>query len=280
MSMMETSAYEEKKEYLHTRMGELTKENVAVAFSGGVDSSLLLKLAVLHAKENSTEVFAYTAKTELHPMQDLDISLKIANEIGVELHVIEIDELKEAGIENNPKERCYFCKRFIFQSMIESAKQKGVRVFLEGTNIDDTKVYRPGLKALEELEIISPLKEAAMTKAEVRKMAAEYEITTASRPSTPCMATRFPYGTKLTVENLKKVEEGETFLRSLGFYNVRLRVHENIARLEIDVEAFETVLSRREEIVKALKELGYDYVTLDLVGFRSGSMDEPIGMKK
>ena len=150
------------------------------------------------------------------------------------------------------------------------------QTILEGTNADDLLQYRPGLRALQELEIKSPLKEAGLTKDEVRKLSKEYGISVADRPSSPCLATRFPYGDKLTIEKLNQVEQGEIYLKSLGLYNVRLRIHGTIARIEVDTADIEKLLNHREQIIHHLKSLGYGYITLDLEGFRSGSMDEPL----
>lgn len=274
------SDYREKTEKLHKLLQELTQSDIAVAFSGGVDSSLLLKLACIHSRENQTTVYAYTAATQLHPAVDLKLAKQVAAEIGAEHIVLQIQELYQAGIENNPENRCYLCKKKIFQTMLEDMRERNVSLLMEGSNLDDTKVYRPGLKAIAELGVKSPLMEAGFTKAEVRRLAAELQISTADRPSTPCMATRFPYGTKLTMENLKKVEQAETFLGTFGFGNIRLRVHDNVARVEIDENCFEKLLTHRGEIIRYLKELGFDYITLDLEGFRSGSMDKRILQKK
>lgn len=274
------SDYREKTEKLHKLLQELTQSDIAVAFSGGVDSSLLLKLACIHSRENQTTVYAYTAATQLHPAVDLELAKQVAAEIGAEHVILQIRELYQAGIENNPENRCYLCKKKIFQTMLEDMRERNVSLLMEGSNLDDTKVYRPGLKAIAELGVKSPLMEAGFTKAEVRRLAAELQISTADRPSTPCMATRFPYGTKLTMENLKKVEQAETFLGTFGFGNIRLRVHDNVARVEIDENCFEKLLTHRGEIIRYLKELGFDYITLDLEGFRSGSMDKRILQKK
>lgn len=270
--------YREKCDKLLQITGEMTKENTAVAFSGGVDSSLLLKLMCQEAKKQDTRVYAIAAHTELHPSADLEIAKKVAKETGAEFVVLKLRELEEADIADNPVDRCYRCKRLLFREIKAKAKELGAEVLAEGTNLDDTKVYRPGLKALTELGVISPLKEAGFSKEEVRKLAAEYGISVADRPSTPCLATRFPYGDTLSVEKMKKVEQGELFLRNLGLYNVRLRIHEKIARIEVDEGDMSTLLENREEVVKFLKDLGYWYVTLDMEGFRSGSMD--IGMEK
>lgn len=265
--------YEEKCSRLHQIMKKLTMQDTAVAFSGGADSSLLLKLAVRWAGENQTEVCAVTASTELHPASDIQAAARIAEEIGARHEVLYLNELEHADISCNPADRCYRCKKYLFQAMQRAASNRQIDTLLEGTNADDLKVYRPGLRALSELGIISPLMEAGMTKQEVRRLAREYGITAADRPAAPCLATRFPYGTKLTAEKLKRVEQGEEFLKRFGFYNVRLRDHGNIARIEVDAKEFPLACEKREEIVRYLCGLGFDYVTLDLAGFRSGSMD-------
>lgn len=270
--------YEKKCEKLITVLENMTRENTAVAFSGGVDSSLLLKLSCLGAKKQGTEVYAIAAHTELHPSKDLEIAKKVAEESGAAFIVLRLQELEQADIADNPPDRCYRCKRFLFEEIKRKAGELGAAVVMEGTNLDDTGVYRPGLKAVEELGVRSPLKEAGFTKEEVRRLAAEYGISVADRPSTPCLATRFPYGTFLSIEEMKKVDRGEAFLRELGLYNVRLRVHKETARIEVDEKDMARLLERRKEVVEFLKGLGYWYVTLDLEGFRSGSMD--IGITK
>lgn len=271
--------YEEKCEPLFRILDKLTKENTAVAFSGGVDSSLLLKLTCLRAKKQGTYVYAIAAHTELHPSGDLEIAKRVAEESGAAFTVLKLQELKEADIVNNPVDRCYRCKKLLFKEIKRKAEELGAKVLIEGTNLDDTKVYRPGLKAIEELGIKSPLKDAGFTKKEIRKLAAAYDISVADRPSTPCLATRFPYGAVLSPEKMKKVEQGEAFLRELGLYNVRLRVHGETARIEVDEKDMPKLLESRKEVVEFLKGLGYWYITLDMEGFRSGSMDIGIDNK-
>lgn len=271
--------YEEKCETLFRILDKLTKENTAVAFSGGVDSSLLLKLACLRAKKQGTYVYAISAHTELHPSGDLEIAKRVAEESGAAFTVLKLQELKEADIVNNPVDRCYRCKKLLFKEIKRKAEELGAKVLIEGTNLDDTKVYRPGLKAIEELGIKSPLKDAGLTKKEIRKLAVAYDISVADRPSTPCLATRFPYGAVLSLEKMKKVEQGEAFLRELGLYNVRLRVHGETARIEVDEKDMPKLLESRKEVVEFLKGLGYWYITLDMEGFRSGSMDIGIDNK-
>lgn len=269
--------YEEKCEKLYGIIDKFTKEDTAAAFSGGVDSSLLLKLLCLKAKSRGTLVYAIAAHTELHPSGDLEIAKRVAEESGAVFMVLELRELEEADIANNPVDRCYRCKKLLFKEIKKKAEELGAKVLIEGTNLDDTKVYRPGLKAIEELGIKSPLKDAGFTKEEVRKLAKAYDVSVAERPSTPCLATRFPYGTVLSPEKMKKVEQGEAFLKELGLYNVRLRVHDKTARIEVDEKDMPVLLKSRKEVVEFLKGLGYWYITLDMEGFRSGSMD--IGVK-
>lgn len=268
----ETSFFR-KKEQLCDKMRQYAAQDVMVALSGGVDSSLLLKLACEAAKTTGKSVYGATMQTKLHPVEEIEAAKKISEEIGAAHIIIAVDEWKEAGIMNNPVDRCYLCKKHLFQKMSERAKALGIHTVLEGTNEDDLHVYRPGIKALRELQITSPLAEVHMTKEEVREFAAECGLSAASKPAVPCLATRFPYGTILTHEKMRQVEKGENYLKSFGFHNVRLRVHGDIARIEVDAEEFSNVVLHGQRIIHHLKELGYGYVTLDLEGFRSGSMD-------
>ncbi len=275
--------YEEKKRKLKKQMQVYTKEKCMVAFSGGVDSSILLKLACESSDEEQntqsrkqpiySTVYAVTMQTQLHPTCEIEHAAKVAEEIGAKHLVISVDELMDAGIGENPPDRCYRCKKHLFTKIQEKASELGVPTILEGTNADDLHAYRPGLKAIRELGVISPLADAGFTKEDVRKLAEEYHLSVWSRPAVPCLATRFPYGTKLSYEELHKVEQGEEFLKSLGLYNVRLRVHNEIVRMEINPEEFPILLQNRENVIFYMKKLGYFYVTLDLEGFRSGSMD-------
>lgn len=264
---------EPKTEQLEAIMDELTDQDMALAFSGGVDSSLLLKMAADRAAKKGTKVWAVTFNSRLHPSCDLENARKVAGELGGIHVILEIDELEMEEIRSNPVNRCYLCKRNLFRTLMAFAKEKGVEVLAEGTNEDDLHVYRPGIQAVRELGIRSPLAEAGLTKEEVRRLAAACGISAASRPSTPCMATRLPYGARLDYEILKKIEEGEEILRRMIGGNVRLRLHGQVVRIETDPERFSLALEKREEVVRQLKELGFVYITLDLEGFRSGSMD-------
>lgn len=265
--------YENKVLSLKSMMANYLKENTAVAFSGGVDSSLLLKMACEAAEKTGKHVYGILLHTMLHPSGDAVEAERVAREIGAAFLALELNELKEAGIEKNPQDRCYLCKKYLFQALRKKAGEIGVSNILEGTNADDLQVYRPGIRAVRELAIHSPLAEAGLTKKEVRKLAREYGISVSGKPSTPCLATRFPYGSHLTYEEMRKVEIGEAYLRGLGFYNVRLRVHKDIARIEVDSGDIAKAVYQREAIISYLKGLGYAYITVDMEGFRSGSMD-------
>ena len=264
---------EPKTEQLEAIMDELTDQDMALAFSGGVDSSLLLKMAADRAAKKGTKVWAVTFNSRLHPSCDLENARKVAGELGGIHVILEIDELEMEEIRSNPVNRCYLCKRNLFRTLMAFAKEKGVEVLAEGTNEEDLHVYRPGIQAVRELGIRSPLAEAGLTKEEVRRLAAACGISAASRPSTPCMATRLPYGARMDYEILKKIEAGEEILRRMIGGNVRLRLHGQVVRIETDPERFSLALEKREEVVRQLKELGFVYITLDLEGFRSGSMD-------
>lgn len=269
-------SYEEKREALLGRIAEYALEDMIIAFSGGVDSSLLLKLACDAVVKTGKKVYGILFHTMLHPKAELEEAENVAKEAGALFRVLRIDELEGAGIEENPVDRCYRCKRYLFRELQKEAELLGVSRILEGTNEDDLHVYRPGIRAVRELGIVSPLADAGLTKSDVRRLAGEYGISVSGKPSTPCLATRFPYGVRLTYEAMRKVEQGESYLRSLGLGNVRLRVHGNLARLEVDTDEIGRVTERREDIAGYLKNLGYNYVTLDLEGFRTGSMDESV----
>lgn len=263
----------EKRKQLEEIIRNYTKEDTCIAFSGGIDSSLILKLATRFAKEEGTRVYAATFVTKLHPAADLEIAKRVSSECGAEFVKIEVDETQIQEIQNNPVDRCYYCKRYLFKTLIEWAKDKNITTIIEGTNADDLKVYRPGLKAVRELKVHSPLQEAGFSKADIRAFAEDLSISVAKRPSAPCMATRLPYGERLDFEALEKLDQGEEYMRKLGFSIVRLRLHNDIVRIEINPEQFENFMKKREEIVSYLKQLGFWYITLDMEGFRSGSMD-------
>lgn len=263
----------DKKTCLRQKMSELAREDMCIAFSGGVDSSLILVMACEAASRTGSKILAVTMDTVLHPKADLDTARAVVEGTGAEHFVVHIDELADVRIKNNPRERCYLCKKALYTEMKEFARKKNISVLIEGTNEDDLHVYRPGLKAVRELGVHTPLADCGITKKEVRELAAEYGIFVAERPSAPCLATRLPYGTEIDLKLLKKIDRGEELLRSFGFGDVRIRVHGEILRLEVKQEDFPEVLRRKAEILKSLKEIGCPYITLDMEGFRSGSMD-------
>ncbi len=267
----------EKFEKLQESIEGCLSKGVVVAFSGGVDSALLLKLACRAAGKDEA-VYAVTVQTRLHPAGDLEIAERLAGEAGAIHKVLQIDELAESGIETNPLDRCYLCKKAIFQKIKSLAEELGAGCVLEGTNADDLHQYRPGIRALRELQILSPLCECGLTKEEIRELAEYLGVSVAKRPSSPCLATRLPYGMRISYELLARIDEGERYLRKLGFYNVRLRIHEltkgYLARIEVDLEDLPKLVGHREELIEKIKSLGFDRVTADLEGFRSGSMDQ------
>ncbi len=265
--------YGEKVRELKEQMQRLAREDMAVAFSGGADSSLLLKLAVDAAVPYGSNVYGIFMHTMLHPLGEAEEARALAEEFGARFRAVSVDELDGARILDNPADRCYRCKRYLFEQLLRECGILGVSVTLEGTNGDDLRLYRPGLRAVRELGIISPLADAGFTKEEVRRLGAELGISVSGKPASPCLATRFPYGEKLSYEAMRKVEQGERFIRDRGFYNVRIRVHGDIARVEVDTEEFPDFMKQREAVTGYLKGLGYRYITLDLEGFRSGSMD-------
>lgn len=269
-----------KRQELEAKMKELAAEDICLAFSGGVDSSLLLKVAVEAAAQTGKNVYAVTFDSRLHPSCDLEIARAVASELGGIHEVISVDELEQEEIRMNPTNRCYLCKRHLFQNLKDFAAIKGVHTILDGTNEDDLHVYRPGIAALKELGIFSPLAELHITKAMVKSLAAEYGISVASRPSTPCMATRLPYQTEICYETLEQIAKGESFLREQVHGNVRLRLHGDVVRIEVDENSMPVMLQKRHEITAYLKELGFLYITIDLEGFRSGSMDIHVWKEK
>jgi len=248
---------------------------VCVAFSGGVDSALLLTvLSELHERK-PFPLLAVVFSTAFHTAEETSSALSQAEELGIHAELVERDVLSDPVLRENPKDRCYHCKRNLFSEMKRIADAHGIQNLVDGTNADDTLAYRPGRKALEELGVLSPLALCGFTKDEIRAAARELLVPVADKPSTPCLATRFPYGTAMTDQALRNVEHGEAFLRGLGMKVVRLRVHGDTARIETDPEGFELASAKRFEVAFGLRQAGFPFAALDLEGFRSGSMDEP-----
>lgn len=248
---------------------------VALAFSGGVDSTLLLHALLRLQKKTPFALVAYYFHTPLHTEEETQAALRSAQEAGAELVEMRFDPLQLPILRFNPKDRCYHCKSHIFSHMKKDAHARGLLNIMDGTNADDHRQYRPGLRALRELGALSPLAEAGLTKAEVRALAAEWGLSCSAKPSAPCLATRFDYGAELTAEAVRRVEAGEALLHRL-YPNrpVRLRVHGDIARLELPPELMPQAVADAPALARELRALGFRHVTLDLLGFRSGSMDE------
>lgn len=268
-----------KLELLRKEISSLVKEGVCIAFSGGVDSSLILKIACEEGIKENKKIHAVTFETKLHPVSDVSISKRVAMEMGAVHTIITINEFENEAILKNPMDRCYQCKKSLFVNLSEFAKENNLKYVLDGTNGDDLNTYRPGIKALRELGVLSPLAKFGITKEEVRAMAKELGISVASRPSAPCMATRLPYNTEISIELLERIDKGEEFIRKLGFPVVRLRLHNDIVRIEVDKEDLPKLLESKDKILDYLKGLGFVYITLDLEGFRSGSMDIYLDIK-
>lgn len=254
----------------------LREGDCCIAFSAGVDSTVVLKLACLQAEKLGRTVYAVTFQTMLHPMADMKLALRLAQEYGAQAEILQVDEYEIPQIMNNPPDRCFYCKDYLFRSLARFAESRGCVSVLDGTNADDRNVFRPGLKALQKNHVVSPLAECGITKEQVRQWAAAMKLETASRPSTPCLATRLPYGVRLDKQLLKRIEAGEQYLEKLGVSTCRLRVHGDVVRIEVDPKDFLLIHTCREELIQYLKKLGFSYITLDLQGLRSGSMDETL----
>lgn len=245
--------------------------SVLVAFSGGVDSSVLAALAQRALGENA---IAVTVDSQTLSPGELDCAKGVAKEIGIGHIVISYDELAEPEFAKNPVDRCYYCKKGLLRELKKIAEQHGMNTIIEGTNISDLKAHRPGHRAVIEEGVYNPFVEFRVTKDEVREMAHKIGLSVADKPSMACLSSRFPYGQRITPEGLKRVGAAEDFLGKAGFKVVRVRDHAGMARIEIMPDEMARFMEMREDVVSEFKRLGFSYVALDLIGFRSGSMDE------
>ena len=248
-------------------------ESVVVAFSGGVDSSLLLKAA--HTALGNKTVAA-VGVSETYKPEELSAAENIAASLGVKLIKVYTDEFSDPNFVENPPERCYYCKKSLFSKLLELKVALNFKYVVDGANFDDNYDFRPGHKALIELGIRSPLREVGLTKEEIRQLAKSFGLPNWNKPAEACLASRFPYYTKITKENLEKVYLGEKFLKELGFNLVRVRFHDSIARIELAPEELFRSIELREDIVSFFQKLGFPYVALDLLGYRTGSMNETL----
>ena len=246
-----------------------------IAFSGGVDSSFLLHVAV---DVLGDDALALTTRSSTEVDDDYQQAVDLAADLGVRHIVVDADELEIPGYAENPVNRCYFCKTNLYEICAAEADKLGVKQIADGANLDDMGDYRPGLTAATEHRIRHPLIDAGLTKQDIRDLSLRFGLPTWDKPSSPCLSSRFPYGTQITREGLTKVAAGESLLRRLGFRECRLRYHENVARIEVPAIELARLVEPevRNEVVKELKALGFLYVTLDLQGFRSGSLNESL----
>lgn len=248
---------------------------VAVAFSGGVDSTFLLAAAAEVLHEN---VIAVTANSPAFPEREFSQAVDFARGLGVRHITFEFDPLSVNGVSHNPENRCYLCKKAIFSEIVEIAGQNGITHIADGSNMDDIGDYRPGMQALKELGIAKPLLDAGMTKDDIRKLSQSMGLPTWNKPSYACLATRIPYGQEITAEKLHLIDAAEQYLMDIGFRQVRVRYHGDVARIEVAVEErsrfFDTEVM--DKVNDKLTQTGFKYVTLDLKGYRTGSMNTGI----
>ena len=257
-------------------------ESVLVAYSAGVDSTFLLNVAHAVLKEKA---LAVTAQTAANPKRETNEAMQFCRDKGIVQVQMPFDVFEVEGFSENGADRCYLCKRAIFAKFLKVATVQGVRTIVEGSNADDVSDYRPGEKAIREMGVKSPLREVGLTKKEIRFLSREMDLPTWDKPSAACLASRFAYGETISADRIEMVDRAEQLLLDLGFRTVRVRVHKNLARIEIDQEDFEKIMVSgiRERIYSSLQALGFSYVTLDLMGYRRGSLNEelfPDGMPK
>jgi uncharacterized protein len=248
--------------------------SVAIGFSGGIDSTLLIRVATDTLGNNSLAVIG---RSETYPTREFEEAIQLAKSFGSRYRIVNTEETDNLKFKENPPDRCYFCKTELFGKLNVIAEEEGIRWVADGTIVDDLGDFRPGMRAKSEQNVRSPLLEAGFTKADVRILSRELGIPTWDKPSFACLSSRFPYGHGITKENLMKVDAAETFMRDLGFRFFRVRHHDDkTARLEIGPQEFGRLFDNtlREKIVNHFKTLGFAYVTLDLQGYRTGSMNE------
>jgi len=266
-----------KIETVKKRLREL--HSVVVAFSGGLDSTVLLKLAV--DTLGPARVLAVTGRSPSVPRADLENVARLAAEAGACHEFISTGEFENPDYRANPPDRCYYCKSDLYVRLRRLAEERGLRAVLCGTNADDLGDFRPGLRAADQFQVQAPLAEAGLSKAEVRQIARLLGLSVAEKPASPCLSSRIPYGERVEPEKLRQIDAAESFLRDLGFGECRVRHHGSVARIEVPAEQIGRLAEpeMRSRVVGQLRELGFQYVTLDLRGFRSGSLNEVLPIR-
>jgi len=258
---------DQKLSSLITRLTDVP--SALLAFSGGVDSSFLLRAMKL----SGIPFLAITGQSETVPEKDLQQASSFALQEGVQHRVIMTGELQNESFLNNPPDRCFFCKQDLFQRMRQIAEEESFEALYDGSNADDLKDFRPGRKAARLYGVQSPLAEAGLSKDEIRQLSKKLGLAAWNRPSSPCLSSRFPYGQRITLPLLRRVEQAEEFLKSIGIEIVRVRIHNDVARIELPENEMALLLKNRQAVADRLKALGFNFVSLDLEGFRSGSLN-------